>query len=454
MGRSVTGACRSALALSLLLSMTACASFPINPPLERWEPSRPLMASETGRREDMMVLLAFSGGGTRAAAFSYGVLEELRDMEIPIAGRPRRLLDEVDFVSGVSGGSFTAAYYGLHGDKIFDGFVERFLRRNVQLALLLRFLNPINWFRLFSPFFARSDLAAEYYDEEIFDRATFADLSRGPKIELVINTTDLQRGSRFSFRQPELDFICADLDGIPLSRAVAASSAVPGLLTPIVLKSYAGTCGFPPPPWIAIALNHREESRRRLRQAQILESYLDPEQEYVYLMDGGISDNLGVRFSFDRAVREGDLEQTLASAGLADVRQIVMIVVNAETEPELTAREGRLIPTGLMTLIRTVTGIQTRSTNFETLELVRSSFEEWVRELSKRRGHPVEFHLVDLYFDALSDPAERSYLRNLPTSFVLDDEAVDRLRAAGRKLLRSSPEMQAALEGMAELPPR
>jgi len=103
-----------------------------------------------------------------------------------------------------------------------------------------------------------------------------------------------------------------------------------------------------------------------------------------------------------------------------------------------------------LALICTVTGIQTRSTNFETIELVRSSFERWTRELSERRGKPVEFRLVDLYFDEIPDPAERSYLRNLPTSLALDDEAVDRLRAAGRELLRNSPGFRDVLAGMAK----
>ena len=99
-----------------------------------------------------------------------------------------------------------------------------------------------------------------------------------------------------------------------------------------------------------------------------------------------------------------------------------------------------------------MTGIQTRTSNFETIELLRSSFEGWARELSERRNEPVEFRLVDLYFDALTDPAERAYLRNLPTSLALDDEAVDRLRRAGRELLRSSPDLRDALAGMAKLP--
>ena len=408
--------------------------------------------SETDRSDDLLLVVAFSGGGTRAAAFAYGVLEELRDTQVSIGGQPRRLLDEMDFVSGVSGGSFTAAYYGLHGDGIFRDFEQRFLRRNVQRDLLLSLLNPINWVRLLSPLFSRSDLAAEYYDQKIFDGRTFADLERGPRVELVINATDMVRGNRFSFRQLELDFLCADLAPIPLARAVAASAAVPGPLTPVILNSYAGTCGFEPPTWIEETLVTREESRRRLRQAAVMHSYLDPGQRYVYLLDGGISDNLGVRFSFERIVEQGDFEEVLARAGVGDARQIVVIVVNAETEPGLAVGRGGLVSLGLTRLIQTVTGIQTRSSNFETIELVRSSFEGWAREISERRGHPVEFRLVDLYFDALRDPAERAYLRNLPTSFVLDDEAVDRLRAAGRELLRSSPLMHEALARIAELP--
>ncbi len=47
-------------------------------------------------------------------------------------GKTRRLLDEVDGISSVSGGSFTAAYYGLFGDRIFIDFEEKFLKRDVQ----------------------------------------------------------------------------------------------------------------------------------------------------------------------------------------------------------------------------------------------------------------------------------------------------------------------------------
>ena len=77
------------------------------------------------------IVLAFSGGGTRAAALSYGVLKGLRD--VPLPGQAgRRLLDEVDAISAVSGGSFTAAYYALKGDQIFQDYEKKFLKADIE----------------------------------------------------------------------------------------------------------------------------------------------------------------------------------------------------------------------------------------------------------------------------------------------------------------------------------
>jgi NTE family protein len=100
------------------------------------------------RSNDVVFMLAFSGGGTRAAALSYGVLEELHETSYIFNGREIRLLDEVDSISSVSGGSFTAAYYGLHGERIFEDYEDIFLRRNVQRSLINGLLNPINWIRM------------------------------------------------------------------------------------------------------------------------------------------------------------------------------------------------------------------------------------------------------------------------------------------------------------------
>ena len=65
--------------------------------------------TKANHSEDIGMVLSFSGGGTRAAALAYGVLQGLRDTTIAVDGKSRRVLDEVDYVSSVSGGSFTAA---------------------------------------------------------------------------------------------------------------------------------------------------------------------------------------------------------------------------------------------------------------------------------------------------------------------------------------------------------
>jgi len=117
---------------------------------------------------DTLFLLAFSGGGTRAAALSYGILEELRDTRYQANGKEVRLLDEVDRISSVSGGSFTSAYYGLFGDQIFDDFKEVFLYKDVQGDLKSRILDFFGIIgRMFSDT-SRTEVAINYYDKHIF----------------------------------------------------------------------------------------------------------------------------------------------------------------------------------------------------------------------------------------------------------------------------------------------
>jgi NTE family protein len=106
--------CRWLFATLLFLTLSGCASWaPANAPLAQADPGygyRPNLSGQFRDSGRVLITLAFSGGGTRAAAFAYGVLEELRDTEVTIAGERKRLVDEVDTISGVSGGSFPAAY--------------------------------------------------------------------------------------------------------------------------------------------------------------------------------------------------------------------------------------------------------------------------------------------------------------------------------------------------------
>src|SRR3984885_6945025 len=168
------------VAVLAILALPACAARPVNPRIARVDTTagyRFETRPQDQKDKDTLVILAFSGGGTRAAAFSYGVLEFLRRTEVVgPKGNKVRLLDEVDVITGVSGGSFTALAYGLYGDKLFDIYEQSFLKRNIQGEIIGRTFNPGYWTKLWSTGWGRSELASQLYDEVLFHDATYADL--------------------------------------------------------------------------------------------------------------------------------------------------------------------------------------------------------------------------------------------------------------------------------------
>jgi len=452
---------------------TGCSHFghyPVNAPLEKYTPGYGYIAQnlgQAGNSEDLMLVLSFSGGGTRAAAFSYGVLEGLRTTEVPIGGKKRRLLDEVDVISGVSGGSFTAAYYGLYGDRIFEDYESRFLKKNVQGDILTAmFLNPINWFRLSSPNFDRSDLAAEYYDENVFDRKTFGDMleRKGPLI--LINATDMSMGSRFVFHQRYFNVICSDLSKFPVARACAASSAVPGVLTSITVKNYAGSCGFVLP-----TMRGTESRNFRVREMrEHMELVLDVKKKpYFHLIDGGVADNLGLRSLEETVDAVGNFWTALKLTGMEKVRKIVLIVVNAESKTESQWDKAEVVPP-LSAMLGNYSTIAIVRYNRETMAVLQESFGRWIDQIREGRCPPgqistepgscgdIEFYLVDIRFRNLENEAEADYLAGLPTTFRLSPEEVDRLKAAGRKILTESDDYRKFLRDLdaegTQQPPR
>ncbi|MCB1742336.1 MAG: patatin-like phospholipase family protein, partial [Gammaproteobacteria bacterium] len=144
-------------ALSLLSLLAACASFPPNPPLQRYDASSGYRfdnLSADARDDSLFVVATFSGGGTRAAAFAYGALEALHQTVIDDTGRT--LLDELDVVSSVSGGSFPAAYLALRGEQIFTRFPQRFLYRPIEQELVGLLFSPTNLAKLAGDSFGSS----------------------------------------------------------------------------------------------------------------------------------------------------------------------------------------------------------------------------------------------------------------------------------------------------------
>ena len=371
------------LTFSTLLLLGGCATRPINAPITEVSPNKGyqyLARQQHSEHHENVVILAFSGGGMRAAAFSYGVLETLRRTEVVGPRGTVRLIDDVDVITGVSGGSFTALAYGLYGDKLFDQYEKRFLKRDVQGELIARLLNPTKWPALSSPGWGRSELAAQVYDEILFDGATFADLDRGRGPLIAVMATDISTGSRLIFDQAFFDIICSDLDTVPLSRAAAASSAVPVILSPVTINNYGGTCDYRMPDWVGQFTDSATTPRpaaRALRRLRELSSYSDSvHRPYIHLVDGGLSDNLGLRGVLDIIETFEALHSLGQPTPLDHVRRIVIFVVNSKSSPKTTWDESERAPGSIALLIK-ATGVPIDAYSSDTVELLRDIQARW-----------------------------------------------------------------------------
>lgn len=449
-----------------LLALASCVARPVNPRINQTDPHLGYrFETRQAHREDHenLVILAFSGGGTRAAAFSYGVLESLRRTElVGPGGRKIRLLDEIDVITGISGGSFTALAYGLYGDKLFDDYEQRFLKRNVQGEIFGRTLNPFNWPALWSRGWGRSEMAARIYDEILFNGATFADLNRGSGPFINVSATDITNGSRLGFNQGLFDILCSDLGAVPLSRAAAASSAVPVVLSPVTLNNYGGTCNYAAPEWTKPFFQSSDAPRpaaRAIREITALSEYRDgARRPYIHLVDGGVSDNLGMRGVLDALEILETFHDLGAPTPLDRARRIIIFIVNSLSTPP-TDWDKHERPPGTLQVLVKATGVPIDHYSYEAVELLKDTMARWrtMRQLRNSQaftpGHDpaadavlnvpdAEIYAIDVSFQQLKDKNELKYLNKLPTSFHLPSEAVDRLRAAAGEIILESPEFQ------------
>lgn len=392
--------------------------------------------------KDTVIMLAFSGGGSRAAALSYGVLAELRDTIIESKGTQYSLLDDIGLISSVSGGSFTAAYYGLYGDKIFEDFEETFLKKDIETALIKNVLNPKHWFSSRT----RTEYAIDYYDKEIFSGATFQDMLRADRPMVLINATDLSKGVRFSFMQEYFNLLCSDLASFSVSRAVAASSAVPLLFNPVVVKNHAG-CGKELPQWLISAQQRSRNDPELELVVKGLESFFNKnDHQYAHFVDGGITDNLGLRSIFDISKLMGGIKAMNKAFNIVTPSRMVVISVDASTSPDYDIGRSKR-PPRLVETLNAMTDIQLHRYNSTTLSDMQKATENWGAELSDESRN-VDAHFVRVSFDDVFDKDVGKRLNRIPTTFSLTAEQVDLLIQTGRQLLRNNPVFQNVLRDM------
>jgi len=402
---------------------------------------------------DVLFILAFSGGGTRAAALSYGVLEELGSTYYIQDGRRLRLLDEVDRINSVSGGSFTAAYYGLFGDEIFEKFKDDFLYRDVEGELTGRIFD---FFHLLGRQFnsvSRTEDAVSIYDQKIFRGKTFADLQRSGGPFILINTTDLNSHDQFVFSQNYFDFLCSDLSQFGVARAVAASSAVPVLFEPILIENHRD-CHFQKPVWLTRA-EQKALEKNDLRLQELIKTfdfYLDPDSPpYITLVDGGITDNLGLRVVLNNIMLfEGTEEPNKLMQQSTPIKHVVVLVVNASTTTDTDIGKSTVMPS-FADILNAVTDIQLHRYNLESKSVMKDELKEWTRSVSGPDS-TITPYFIELSVDDVKNSKARLFFNEIPTSLTLEKEQVDKIIDTARHLLRQDPEYQRLLQNLATLP--
>jgi NTE family protein len=451
------------LAAGAVLTLVGCGAVPVREkPLATVVPiTAPVLAPGVEANSDkLFVVVTFSGGGKRAAAFSYGVLEALRDVKVTTPdGEQHTLLDEIDLISAVSGGAFTAAYYAMFGKETFDSYTPRFLHHDTEKDLWNKVLRPSSWPRLARTLVSRSDLEVEYFDQQLFNGATVHDvMTRSPRV--IITATDLVRAKPFAYTREQLNGICVDPKSVPLARAVFSSAATPIYFAPLVMRSYAGSCGYRPPSTV-LAGEGADDAYRRER-AERLQSFLDPQYPFLHLADGALADNLGARAILDEVALGDNITDALRRNGFSRARRMLFIVVDARTGFD-RRHARRPEPLGIKKVMDAVVSVTFNRYSFETMNLMRARVKRWENEVRTTRcqtAMPIadcenfDVDLVELSFDRVKDADEREYLDRVPTTFTLSHEEIARVRRAAHLLVEESPDLRMFLEQSARSAPR
>jgi NTE family protein len=299
-------------------------------------------------------------------------------------------------------------------------------------------------------------------DERLFEGATFGTLSSSlGKPFLVLHATDMNSGSRFEFIQEQFDYLCSDLDAVPLARAVAASSAAPFVLSPITLWNHAPGdgregCGEPHIRRLMVGLRAVGMSRRAA-ELEALRSVGDDGvlRPFVHLLDGGLSDNVTARGPLDFVDQFGSVVDGSRAAGMRRIRRAAFIIVNAETSARAPEDRSADIP-GPVRAALALADIPINRNSSVTLGLMRSALAAWQEEV--RRAHArgdfetfaadAEFHLVEIRLADEPDAAQREELLGIPTTLELAAEDVARLKHYARSALQRSPDFQRLLQSL------
>ena len=445
---------RTLLASSMVL-LTACHSILYQPAktLSQIDPEKGYRLEKTMQQaleKENLVIVTFSGGGSRAVSLGYGVLEQFQQATVRPTERGDTLLQNIDVVYGVSGGSVLAAYLALEGQETIPKFKEFFLKKNFQKKVINEVFSLSNVPRLTSPQFGRSDLLQEQLNLALYHGKTFADLAQKRKGPFaVINATDMTAGQKVSFTQDFFDWLCVDLNDIEIARAVAASSAVPLIFSPITLNNHAGFCHaeskkaflMQTQPGNHLLLNNFNAMQKRLARYQD-----SVEQPYLHLVDGGLTDNLGLASLLDMS-NLLSVRKLYAELKKSALRHVVVVSVNAQNERTSHIDKSADVP-GVREVVDTVINVPIDKATESTVQYSQKFANQWNAYAKRQREAKIKVYFVNVSLKDLPEGQLKKDVLNIGTSFYLPESDVDKLREAAKILLMQSKEYHAALKAL------
>jgi NTE family protein len=419
--------------------------------------------------DDMVVAVTFSGGGTRAAAFSYGVLQGFDETHVQTAASNVSLLDHIDFVSGVSGGSILAAYYGLKKRAAMKDFKERFLLQNAQ-ANLQTDLNLFNISKGLEGGINDPTAFPKWLDANLYEGATYKSLLFERRPTVWINASDIYNRTPFVFDRTSFGALCSDLSSYPISQAVAASAAVPVIFAPVVIQNFQGGCPTPLPDWVERVRSDPDAAPLIKSYADALERYHTGEVKYVKLLDGGIVDNYGLSAFTVRRLAANTPYGPLEPEEAVKLRRFLFLVVDSGRAPSGAWAQTVSGPSGTE-LIQAASDTATQSGAVGTYSAFEDTMDDWQDDLVRWRCHlseaerrqygatpgwnckDVKFFVGRVAFDQLG-PERAAALNSVETALKLPPDQVEELIRAGRDALKTNPVFRDFLNSLSHAQPR
>lgn len=445
---------KSSLLAGSIALLAACNSITYHPTktIEQIDPQKGYRlenAMQQALQKENLVIMTFSGGGSRAASLGYGVLEQFQNVSVRPTEKGSTLLQNIDIVYGVSGGSVLAAYFALEGQDIIPKFKNSFLKKNFQKKVINEVFSVSNVPRLTSPQFGRSDLLQEQLNLALYRGKKFADLEQRKGPFAVINATDMVAGQEVSFTQDFFDWLCVDLNDVEIVRAVAASSAVPLIFSPITQNNHGGACQAESKKELLtqmkvgnrLWLNNFEAMKKRMASYQNNE-----EKPYLHLVDGGLTDNLGLASLLDMS-NLLTVKKLYAELKNYNLRNIVVVNVNAQSELSSHIDKSADVP-GIKEVVNTVINVPIDKTTESTVKYSQKFADQWNAYAKHKKGAKIKAYFVNLSLKDLPDGQLKNDVLNIGTSFYLPQSDVDKLREAAKILLEQSKEYHKALKAL------